>query len=186
MTNIPHQPIESVRYELPLGDRLLLTVLSGTQAALPGTPPWYYEITSIGLGVVQSGTVTGTQLYKYIDLESGTFGPHVGTTLWTSIWSGTTGPSGSPHAVGRFNLSGIYEFSGTQTKLAGLLGENSVVQAPSGSNYQAGHLLKSRTILYASASLSTVLSQLEFDRRFVTDAIPDNRFFIDREKETEI
>ena len=186
---MPHIPTEFNRYVLPLGERLLVTLLSGTEVALAGSPPWYWQVETVDpVTVVASGTVSGTaaRMYDYVTLDSGTFGPHVGTTLWLSVFSGTTGPSGSPHAVSRFHLSGIYEFSGTQVELAGLLGENSVTTSPSGSDYQSGHLRHSRTILYADATLSQVLNQLDFERDFVKDFTPDQRFFTENEREKEV
>ena len=119
-----HDPNEFVLHHLPLGERLLATPLSGTAITLSGSPPWYWQTREIGLSVIDSGTVTGTadRLYDYVELDTGTYGPHIGTTLWLEVFTGTTGPSGSPHAISRA--------PGGESGHLGALGDRLPVRAP--------------------------------------------------------
>lgn len=183
-----HFPDEFVRDHIPLGDRLLVTVLSGTEEELAGSPPWNFVVRDIGLNVLASGSVASTQtgtFYQYLDLDSGTFGPTVGQSHWLEIYTGTLNASGSPHILSRFHISGIYEERVTTLKLAGLLGENMVIIAPSGTDYQSGHQRHSRVLIYEDNTLSTLIHEFEFSRTFVKDFIADHRFFLQNESERE-
>lgn len=113
-----------------------------------------------------------TDRYKLASLSSSVFSEHENNTIKITVKNSLS----EIESEENFILSGIQTKKQSLDLLMSLLGENCIRKSLYNTDYQEGYEIKQYIELYSDSGLSDKIDDLTWNREFLKNFIPDQRF----------